>query len=193
MSSERLVKIQALVARLEEPNVLWDDVEEDLAGYPGWLQMVRTWRYPRSTPNMRTVQFGNPAQYLFMTQRQRLHLREFLRPYALMLDETRTPTDRAMVLQSAGVDTPAFCKEHLRDPIPEIAAAARVILDAAMSEKTLLRSAEPATDPQELLHVPCQIGTHPRELLRTDEAPATGSRRPGPNWLQRLFSRRKVR
>jgi hypothetical protein len=187
---DRAADIIALADRLDAPEPLdWDEIEELVADFPGWLRLVQHLRYPSKSQATLIVQMGEPTQSTFVSGEKRQELRAFFRPYALLLDARCTPPQKVALLQKAGIDVPRFCTEHLQNGVAEITTAARQVLEAYEADATLLRGASALPAGTEELLRAAQPGASPgmEGLLQPAEPvvmPATPPVEAG--WLQRL-------
>ena len=106
-------KIVHLVKRLADNDtaVEWDEVEELVGDFPGWLRLVQNTRYPTLTYGKRVVSMGSPLQYVVLSRDMRQRLLTFFLPYGILLDRQQTPAERVVRLQrEAGYDVMRFCR-----------------------------------------------------------------------------------
>ncbi len=181
-------KIGQLVSLLQSSKpVEWERVKEYVSGYPGWLYITTMMRYPSQNVDRRLMPREREAELWFVSNYSREKLLEIFQPYALLLDPTRTPSERARALQEAGYDTVAFCKENQSNGSREIAAAAREALAACRAQKNLLRGSARPNDSAEALR-PALTGTERDDSLVTpSEAPPNPEQKEG--FLARLTSK----
>ena len=179
-------KIGRLVGYLRGSDLVeWEQVDECVAGFPGWVRMMQMLRNPIANPNTRVISMGSPLQYSVVTADKRASLLEIFEPYALLLDPTRTPSERALALSQAGYDVMAFCKENRANGSRAIADAAKTTLEACRAEKDLLRgSARPNVSAESLRAAPTGA-ERDDSLLHPSESPPEIASKPG------LFARIK--
>ena len=183
-------KIGRLVGYLQgEELVEWEQVEECVSGFPGWLRMTEMMRYPSATVDRRLMPRERPTtDYTVVSDYTRGQLLEIFRPYALLLDAARTPSERARALHEADYDTIAFCKENQSNGSRDIAGAAKAILEACRAEKDLLRgSARPAVSARDALRPAPAGAIQDDSLLSPSQAPPPVEPKPG------LFARLKAK
>ena len=166
-------KIERLVGYLRGSELLeWEQVEECVSGFPGWVRMLQMLRYPAANSNTRLISMGSPLQYSAVLPEKRKQLLEIFLPYALLLDATRTPSERAAALKTEGYDVAAFCKENQANGSREIADAARNVLQAHRTGKDLLRGSEkPEVSANELLRVAQSHDSKDDSLLLPSDMP----------------------
>ena len=174
-------KIGRLVGYLQGKELVeWEQVEECVSGFPGWLRMTEMMRYPSASVDRRLMPRERPiTDYTVVSDFTRGQLLEIFRPYALLLDAARTPSERARALSEAGYNAVAFCKENKSNGSREIADAAQSTLAACRAGKDLLRcSARPDISVDSLR--PSTTGTnHADSLLSPSEAPPVEEPKPG--------------
>ena len=186
-------KIVRLVERLADTSVAveWDEVEELVGDFPGWLRLVQNTRYPTMTYARRVVSTGSPLQYVVLSQERRSRLLAFFQPYGILLDRRQTPAERAIRLQQeAHVDVMRFCRENVHDGSAEVASAAREVLEACRMDRTLLRAAFPSAGPSDQLLHTVSGEADTEALLQPSEATSVESGKTAPAWWKRLFPRR---
>jgi len=138
MPSDRANHIIALAARLEEDDVLWDEVDLHVADFPGWSQVVQMWRTPARNPNTRIVSMGSPNQYVYVSSAHRNRMLQFFKTvcdHPGRLEIAGRASDRPA---DAGWDARRFCADNRRDGDAEVAAAATAVFEACKSKATLL-------------------------------------------------------
>ena len=74
------------MSRAEQREPAWDDVEEPLSQFPGWLTLVRALRYPVRPMDNRIVWGPVQSEYTLVSEKDRLLLLEFFRPFSILLD-----------------------------------------------------------------------------------------------------------
>src|SRR5579871_6551899 len=88
-------KIVRLVEQLADRDaaVEWDEVEELVRDFPGWLRLVQNTRYPSMTSAKYVVSMGSPLQYVVLPRVYRQKLLAFFRPYGILLDLRQQPAE----------------------------------------------------------------------------------------------------
>lgn len=175
MDDDTLDRICATAARLRAEDVTWDELETLLSPFPGWMGLLHEMRYPRLSVDNRISWGPVRVEFTELSPEARTRLHEFFEPFGILADITRTPTECAEALVNAGYDAEAFCKEHSRDGIVEIARRSAETLDAIRMQKGLLRAASSSS-------------LAPQELLRLPGAEQPGSKSIQTSMLQRLLS-----
>ena len=142
MSEQNDQNIVYLVERLKAAHqVTWEEVENLLAEFPGWLHGIQLLR---EHPESYRTPFGVPAppsESIFVPPAIRERMVESFQPYALLLCQRYTPSERIARLQAAGVDADRFCRECLDNECAAVVTAATETLAACEEEQTLLRLA----------------------------------------------------
>lgn len=198
MSAYDVADVVTLVALLKaDRDVAWEEVESLVAGFPGWRQIVSSLHDPAVNPIWRTVAYDEASEYAFLSSEKRQQLLDFFQPYAIFLDARLTPAQKAaqfMQWNPDGGRVRWFCREHLNDGLPEVAEAARAVLEACEADATLLRgaSAPEEAEGEELLRAAHPGLSSSDALLQPSTRPADSGATPrSPAWLGRLFARRK--
>jgi hypothetical protein len=131
--------IKLLVTRLEQPQLGWNEIEELLTQFPGWLTLVQALHYPVRPMDNRIVWGPVQSEYTQISSEDRVRLLEFFRPFSILMDPDLTPLGRLEALHGAGINAAEFCKEHRNDGIPELSESAESVLEALTADHTLLR------------------------------------------------------
>src|SRR5579871_747708 len=185
-------KIVRLVEQLADRDaaVEWDEVEELVRDFPGWLRLVQNTRYPSMTSAKYVVSMGSPLQYVVLPRVYRQKLLAFFRPYGILLDLRQPPAERAQRLQEAGYDVMCFCRDNLHDGAAEVVSTAREVMAACRMDRTLLRAASPAAGSSDQLLHTVSSATGAEALLHPSEPNGVENAKTAPVWWKRLFSRR---
>lgn len=148
-------------------------------------------RYPPGGSHLQLTNFGSPEQFQYLTAPARQRLLLFLLPYSILLDPELEPAQRAEALEASRFDTVQFCKENLRNGSPEIAGAARQVLEAHRTSRSLLRGSARAAEhlAADLPRVPEPGDADAQSLPRAADR-ASVDRPSAGGWLARLFTRR---
>jgi hypothetical protein len=119
------------------------------------MGLLHEMRYPRRSVDNRISWGPVRMEFTALSTEARTTLLEFFQPFGILADATLSPAECAEALVAAGYDAVAFCSEHSRDGIAEIASRAADTLEAIRAQKSLLRAgASAGADPQELLRIP---------------------------------------
>jgi hypothetical protein len=196
MSAYDVADVVTLVELLKaDRDVAWEEVESLVADFPGWRHVVSSLHSPAVNPIWRTVAYDEASEYAFVSSKKRQQLLDFFQPYAIFLDARRTPAQKAAQLTQLNPDGDRvrwFCREHLQDGLPEVAEAARAVLEACEADATLLRGASVPEEAREKLLRAAQPGVPASDaLLQPAAAPDAEDTAPPSGWIRRLFSRKK--
>jgi len=113
MPSDRANHIIALAARLEEDDVLWDEVDLHVADFPGWSQVVQMWRTPARNPNTRIVSMGSPKSVclrILSSPKQNAAVLQTVWDHPG--DDSKSPAERAIALRDAELGCAPVLRGH---------------------------------------------------------------------------------
>lgn len=177
--------ILRLVELLEEEAAEWDDIEETLINFPGWLALARALRYPTKPIDNRIHWQPVQVEFTQVSAKDREAMLTVFRPIALLVTPALTPQEKIIALKQIDEDPLGFCREHVGDGVPEVAANAGIIIDLIRGDKTLLRSRPAPLEPNELLRNAEAGGDE--DLIRPANEGAHSKHR---SWIDKLLHRK---
>ena len=181
--------LQLLFTILSADEVDWEDLEDALVQFPGWLAILRSRRYPDRPMDNRI--FWAPVSFEFghVSKDSLKWLQDFFRPFAIITDPSTSVSDKINLLNQAQIDPLVFCTEHANDGIAVVADGARDIVEAIRGKSNLLRGHQPPLNSSDLVRPSTSMTGDDNKLLRSSEQVETAPTPSRIGWIQRMLGR----